>query len=85
MQYSSVPSTKVNRVMINTSQTERPKDDIADEDGRGEGEEATESLTESAALSSLGRMNQKVCENHLYVNNPLLTHTIASLTDWLKA
>ena len=54
MQYSSVPSTKVNRVMINTSQTERPKDDIADEDGRGEGEEATESLTESAALSSLG-------------------------------
>ena len=29
MQYSSVPSTKFNRVMINTSRTEWHKDDIA--------------------------------------------------------
>ena len=54
MQYSSVPSTKFNRVMINTSRTERHKDDIADENGRDEGTVVTEALTESAALSSLG-------------------------------
>ena len=29
MKYSSVPSTKVNRAIINTSETERHKDDIA--------------------------------------------------------
>ena len=54
MQYSSVPSIRFNRVIINTSTTERHKDDIADEAGREEGTIVTESLTESAALSSLG-------------------------------
>ena len=85
MQNSSLPSMKFNRVIINTAPTQRHKDDIGDEAGREEGAKATESLTESAALSSLGWMNQELCENHWYVNNPSLTLAIASLTDWLKA
>jgi len=51
---SSVPSIRFHRVIINTATTEWHKDDIADEDGREEGIIVTESLTESAALSSLG-------------------------------
>ena len=43
MKYSSVPSTKFKRVIINTSRTERHKDDIADETGREEGTRVSDS------------------------------------------